>query len=66
MRTWRWVSVLAMLVLVLAACGQYALAIGRNEIRGGLLYGLVLGPLTAIVTTLIFRLLLRSPYWKPT
>jgi gluconate:H+ symporter, GntP family len=31
-----------------------------------LLYGLVLGPLTAIVTTLIFRLLLRSPYWNPT
>ena len=31
-----------------------------------LLYGLVLGPLTAIVTTLIFRLLLRGPYWNPT
>jgi GntP family gluconate:H+ symporter len=31
-----------------------------------LLYGLVLGPLTAIVTTLILRLLLRGRYWKPT
>lgn len=31
-----------------------------------LIYGLVLGPLTAIVTTLIFRVLLRTPYWKPT
>ena len=31
-----------------------------------LLYGLVLGPLTAIVTTLIFRLLLRGRYWNPT
>src|SRR5918994_2182653 len=29
-----------------------------------LLYGLVLGPLTAIVTTLIFRLLLRGRYWN--
>ncbi len=31
-----------------------------------LIYGLVLGPVTAIVTTLIFRLLLRTRYWKPT
>ena len=31
-----------------------------------LLYGLVLGPLTALVTTLIFRVLLRGRYWKPT
>jgi GntP family gluconate:H+ symporter len=31
-----------------------------------LLYGLVLGPLTAIVTTLIFRLLLRGRYWNST
>lgn len=31
-----------------------------------LVYGLALGPLTAIVTTLVFRLLLRSPYWNPT
>ena len=30
---------------VLAACGQYALAVGRNEIRGGLLYGLALAAL---------------------
>ena len=30
-----------------------------------LIYGLVLGPLTAIVTTLIFRLLLRGRYWNP-
>ena len=29
-----------------------------------LVYGLVLGPLTAIVTTLIFRWLLRGRYWK--
>ena len=34
-----------MLAVVLAACGQYALAIGRNEIRGGLLYGLALAAL---------------------
>ncbi len=32
-----------------------------------LIYGLVLGPLTAIATTLVFRLLLRSRrYWNPT
>ena len=30
-----------------------------------LIYGLVLGPLTAIATTLIFRLLLRGRYWNP-
>ena len=30
-----------------------------------LLYGLVLGPLTAIVTTVLFRLLLRGRYWNP-
>ncbi|MDI3330339.1 MAG: GntP family permease [Micrococcus sp.] len=30
-----------------------------------LLYGFVLGPLTAIVTTLVFRQLLRGRYWKP-
>lgn len=30
-----------------------------------LLYGFVLGPLTAIVTTLLFRLLLRARYWNP-
>ena len=30
-----------------------------------LAYGLVLGPLTAIVTTIVFRLLLRGRYWKP-
>lgn len=30
-----------------------------------LVYGLVLGPLTALVTTLLFRLLLRGKYWKP-
>src|SRR5918995_2321274 len=29
-----------------------------------LIYGFVLGPLTAIVTTLIFRLLLRGRYWN--
>lgn len=29
-----------------------------------LIYGLVLGPLTAIVTTLVFRLLLRGRYWN--
>jgi gluconate:H+ symporter, GntP family len=29
-----------------------------------LIYGLVLGPLTAILTTLIFRWLLRGRYWK--
>jgi GntP family gluconate:H+ symporter len=29
-----------------------------------LLYGLVLGPVTAVLTTLIFRLLLRGRYWK--
>jgi H+/gluconate symporter-like permease len=30
-----------------------------------LLYGLVLGPLTALVTTLVFKLLVRGRYWKP-
>lgn len=30
-----------------------------------LLYGFVLGPLTAIATTLLFRQLLRGSYWKP-
>lgn len=30
-----------------------------------LLYGLVLGPLTAIATTLVFHLLLRGRYWNP-
>ncbi|MCM3689387.1 GntP family permease [Kocuria rosea] len=30
-----------------------------------LLYGLVLGPVTALVTTLIFRQLLRTRYWNP-
>jgi gluconate:H+ symporter, GntP family len=30
-----------------------------------LAYGLVLGPLTAIVTTIVFRLMLRGRYWKP-
>lgn len=30
-----------------------------------ILYGIVLGPLTAIATTLIFRRLLRGRYWKP-
>ena len=30
-----------------------------------ILYGIVLGPLTAILTTLIFSLLLRSRYWTP-
>ncbi|MGO2822054.1 MAG: GntP family permease [Brachybacterium tyrofermentans] len=30
-----------------------------------ILYGIVLGPLTAIATTLIFRQLLRGRYWKP-
>lgn len=30
-----------------------------------ILYGIILGPLTAILTTLIFRLLLRGRYWKP-
>ncbi|WP_461190032.1 GntP family permease [Arthrobacter sp. Z4-13] len=29
-----------------------------------LIYGLILGPLTAIATTLIFRWLLRGRYWK--
>ena len=29
-----------------------------------LIYGLVLGPLTAIVTTIVFRLLLRGRYWN--
>ena len=35
----------SVLAVVLAACGQYALAVGRNEIRGGLLYGLALAAL---------------------
>lgn len=30
-----------------------------------LLYGLVIGPVTAIVTTFLFGLLLRGRYWKP-
>jgi GntP family gluconate:H+ symporter len=30
-----------------------------------LLYGLVLGPLTALVTTLLFKLLVRGRYWNP-
>nr|MCW2727944.1 gluconate transporter [Aeromicrobium sp.] len=30
-----------------------------------LAYGIVLGPLTALVTTLLFSLLLRTRYWKP-
>jgi len=30
-----------------------------------LIYGFVLGPVTALVTTLLFRLLLRGRYWKP-
>ena len=30
-----------------------------------ILYGIVLGPLTAILTTLIFSLLLRGRYWTP-
>ncbi|HEX7350464.1 GntP family permease [Brachybacterium sp.] len=30
-----------------------------------ILYGIILGPLTAILTTLIFRLMLRGRYWKP-
>ena len=30
-----------------------------------LIYGLVLGPLTALVTTVVFRLLLRGGYWDP-
>jgi H+/gluconate symporter-like permease len=28
-------------------------------------YGIVLGPLTAVVTTFVFSLLLRTRYWKP-
>lgn len=28
-------------------------------------YGIVLGPLTAIVTTLVFRLVVRGRYWNP-
>lgn len=35
----------SILAVVLAGCGQYALAVGRNEIRGGLLYGLALAAL---------------------
>ena len=35
----------SILTVILAACGQYAFAIGRNEIRGGLLYGLALAGL---------------------
>ncbi|APX32235.1 gluconate transporter [Brachybacterium sp. P6-10-X1] len=30
-----------------------------------ILYGIVLGPLTAILTTLVFRQILRSGFWKP-
>ncbi|MEW1980465.1 SLC13 family permease [Citricoccus sp. NPDC079358] len=30
-----------------------------------LLYGLVLGPVTALLTTLVMRLILRTNYWKP-
>ncbi|MBD8605689.1 GntP family permease [Aeromicrobium sp. CFBP 8757] len=30
-----------------------------------LVYGIVLGPLTAILTTFLFSLLLRTRYWKP-
>ncbi|WP_193107125.1 GntP family permease [Brachybacterium sp. FME24] len=30
-----------------------------------ILYGIILGPVTAIVTTLLFRLLLRGGFWKP-
>lgn len=30
-----------------------------------LVYGIVLGPLTALVTTFLFSLLLRTGYWKP-
>lgn len=30
-----------------------------------LVYGIVLGPLTALVTTFLFSLLLRTRYWKP-
>ncbi|GAA1487352.1 GntP family permease [Brachybacterium sacelli] len=30
-----------------------------------ILYGIVLGPVTAILTTLVFRQILRSGYWKP-
>ena len=35
----------SLLMVVLAACGQYAFAVGRNEIRGGVLYGLALAVL---------------------
>ncbi|GAA1486387.1 GntP family permease [Brachybacterium fresconis] len=30
-----------------------------------ILYGIVLGPLTAILTTLVFRQILRSGFWRP-
>ena len=30
-----------------------------------LLYGIILGPVTAVVTTLIFSLLVRTRYWNP-
>lgn len=30
-----------------------------------LIFGLVLGPVTALLTTLVMRLLLRTNYWKP-
>ncbi|WP_313822929.1 GntP family permease [Citricoccus sp.] len=30
-----------------------------------LLFGLVLGPVTALLTTLVMRLILRTNYWKP-
>jgi len=35
----------SILTVMLAACGQYAFAVGRNEIRGGLLYGLAIAAL---------------------
>lgn len=30
-----------------------------------LLYGIIIGPVTAILTTLLFRQILRTRYWKP-
>lgn len=40
---------------------------GLLDIKLGtwLLYGLAIGPVTAILTTLVMRQVLRSPYWKP-
>lgn len=40
---------------------------GLLDIKLGswLLFGLVIGPLTAIITTLIMRAVLRTGYWKP-